>query len=187
MRKQVISLKSTPTALLKSDLKKIFDTYYEALVSYGCRFIALRDECEDVVQDIFVDLWEKDLMFPDEISLKVYLYKATRNKCFNFIKHTKVKDKYAANNIQLLEDDNLFLEQILEEEIVRQLHKAIELLPERKKEIIKMSLIGLKNTEIAEALDIKLQTVKTLKSQSYVILRSQFKDLESLLYFLIAQ
>lgn len=175
------------TALLKSDLKKIFDAYYEALVSYGCRFITLRDECEDLVQDIFVDLWEKDLTFPDQISLKVYLYKTTRNKCFNFIKRTKVKDKYAANNIQLLEDDSLFLEQILEEEIVRQLHHAIELLPDRKKEIIRLSLIGQKNTEIAETLGIKLQTVKTLKSQSYTILRNQFKDLESLLYFLITQ
>jgi RNA polymerase sigma-70 factor (ECF subfamily) len=180
-------LESTQTALSKSDLKKIFDTYYEALVSYGCRFLSLKDECEDLVQDIFVDLWEKNLTFPDEISLKVYLYKATRNKCFNFIKHTKVKDKYAANNIQLLEDDGLFLEQILEEEIVRQLHQAIELLPDRKKEIIKLSLIGQKNTEIAETLGIKLQTVKTLKSQAYTILRNQFKDLESLLYFLITQ
>lgn len=109
-------MESIHTPLNKSDLKKIFDTYYEALVSYGCRFLSLRDECEDLVQDIFVELWEKDLIFPDTVSLKVYLYKATRNKCFNFIKHSKVKDKYAANNIQLLEDDTLFLEQILEED-----------------------------------------------------------------------
>jgi DNA-directed RNA polymerase specialized sigma24 family protein len=80
-------LEFSQTVLLKSDLKKTFDAYYEALVSYGCRFITVRDECEDLVQDIFVDLWEKDLKFPDEISLKVYLYKTTRNKCFNFIKH----------------------------------------------------------------------------------------------------
>lgn len=179
-------MESTQTELNKTDLKKTFDTYYEALVSYGCRFLSLRDECEDLVQDIFVELWEKELIFPDTVSLKVYLYKATRNKCFNFIKHSKVKDNYAVNNIQLLEDDNLFLEQILEEEIVRQLHKAIELLPERKKEIIKLSLIGHPNAEIAEILGIKLQTVKTLKSQSYTILRSQFKDLDTILYFLIS-
>ncbi|WP_269235562.1 RNA polymerase sigma-70 factor [Flavobacterium flavigenum] len=177
----------TQPALLKSDIKKIFETYYEALVSYSCRFIASSDECEDMVQDIFVDIWEKDLAFPDETSLKVYLYKATRNKCFNFIKHTKVKDRYAANNTQFLQDDSLFLEQVLEEEIVRQLHQAIELLPDRKKEVIKLILIGQKNPEIAETLGIKIQTVKTLKSQAYIILRNQFKDLESFLYFLITQ
>ncbi len=177
---------SNHNTLTKSDLKKIFDTYYRALVIYASRFLPLKDECEDLVQDIFVDLWEKELTFPDVVSLKIYLYKSTRNKCYNAIKHNKVKDKYAAGNIQLLEDDSLFLEQILEEEIVRQLHLAIEVLPDRKKEIIKLSLRGEKNNEIAEILGIKLQTVKTLKSQSYTILRNQFKDLEKILYFLLA-
>jgi RNA polymerase sigma-70 factor (ECF subfamily) len=171
--------------LTKDDLKKIFDTYYKVLVVYASRFLPLKDECEDLVQDIFVDLWEKDAIFPDEISLKVYLYKAARNKCFNVIKHNKVKDKYAEGKIQVLEDDNLFLKQILEEEIVNQLYLAIEVLPNRKKEIIKLSLKGLKNNEIAETLGIKLQTVKTLKSQTYTILRAQFKDLDSVIFFLL--
>lgn len=171
--------------LTKDDLKKIFDTYYKVLVVYSNRFLILRDECEDLVQDIFVDLWEKGYNFPDEISLKVYLYKAARNKCFNSIKHNKVKDKYAEGIIHVLEDDNLFLKQILEEEIVNQLYGAIEVLPDRKKEIIKLSLKGLRNNEIAETLGIKLQTVKTLKSQSYKILREQFKDLDSVIFFLL--
>ncbi|WP_317172892.1 sigma factor, partial [Flavobacterium chungangense] len=79
-------MQSTYTKYNKSDLKKIFDTYYEALVSYCFRYLSLRDECEDLVQDVFVHIWEKDVIFPDEIALKVYLYKVTRNKCFNFIK-----------------------------------------------------------------------------------------------------
>lgn len=170
----------------KSNLRLIFDTYYEALVQYANRFLSPKDECEDLVQDVFVGLWEKKNTFPDEISLKVYLYKTVRNKCYNVIKHNKIKNKYAENVIQTLEDDNLFLKQVLEEEIVRQLYHAIEVLPQRKKEIIKLSLKGLKNTEIAEELQIKLQTVKTLKSQSYKILREQFQELSTIIYFLLA-
>lgn len=169
----------------KRDLKKIFDLYYSTLVQYANRFLYPKDECEDLVQDVFVGLWEKENTFPDEISLKVYLYKTVRNKCYNIIKHNKVKYKYAENIVQSLEDDNLFLKQILEEEIVRQLYHAIEVLPQRKKEIIKLSLKGLKNTEIAEELQIKLQTVKTLKSQSYKILREQFQELGTIIYFLL--
>jgi RNA polymerase sigma factor (sigma-70 family) len=96
-----------------------------------------------------------------------------------------VKDKYAKNSIQSLEDDNLFLKKIIEEEIVCKLYKAIEILPKRKKEIIKLSLKGFNNSEIAEELDIKLQTVKTLKSQSYNILREQFQELSAIIYFLL--
>lgn len=179
-------MEATGNKISRSDLKQIFNTYYEALVQFANRFLFLKDECEDLVQDVFINLWEKENTFPDKISLKVYLYKAVRNKCYNVIKHNKVKNKYAETTIQSLEDDNLFLKQILEEEIVRQLHKAIEILPKRKKEIIKLSLKGLKNDEIAEELDIKLQTVKTLKSQSYKILREQFQELNAIIYFLLA-
>ncbi|MEZ0184439.1 hypothetical protein B0A75_08275 [Flavobacterium oncorhynchi] len=165
-------------------IRKIFDQYYRSLVQFANRFLSI-DECEDLVQDIFIGIWEKENAFQDELHLKVFLYKAVRNKCYNVIKHNLVKNKYAENTIKSLEDDDLFLKQILEEDIVCQLYKAIEILPDRKKEIIKLSLKGLKNADIAEELGIQLQTVKTLKSQSYKILRDQFKDLESIIYFLL--
>lgn len=165
-------------------IKKIFDEHYRSLVLFANRFLSI-DECEDLVQDIFVSIWEKENAFHDELQLKVFLYKAVRNKCYNVIKHNLVKNKYAKSAIVSLEDDDLFLKQILEEDIVNQLYNAIEILPDRKKEIIKLSLKGLKNTQIAEELGIQLQTVKTLKSQSYKILRDQFRDLESVIYFLL--
>lgn len=165
-------------------IRKIFDQYYRSLVQFANRFLSI-DECEDLVQDIFIGIWEKENAFQDELHLKVFLYKAVRNKCYNVIKHNFVKNKYAENTIKSLEDDDLFLKQILEEDIVCQLYKAIEILPDRKKEIIKLSLKGLKNADIAEELGIQLQTVKTLKSQSYKILRDQFRDLESIIYFLL--
>ncbi|PXX21454.1 RNA polymerase sigma-70 factor [Arenibacter sp. ARW7G5Y1] len=170
----------------KGELNHLFEKYYEALVFFANRFLPLRDECEDIVQDVFVGLLENKKTFPDEISTKAFLYKAVRNKCYNVIKHNGVKDKYAAHVVHSLEDDNYFLKQVLEEEIVRQLHKAIETLPEQKKAIIRLSLKGLKNNEIAEELGIKLQTVKTLKSQSYKILRAEFKELGVVISFLIA-
>ncbi|MFB3389801.1 RNA polymerase sigma factor [Flavobacterium sp. LAR06] len=170
------------TILTENDLKKIFDLYYKSILMYANRFLSSRTECEDLIQDIFINIWEKKRIFQDEISLKTYLYKTTRNKCYNIIKHEKIKQKYASNALEILEDDNLFLKQVLEEETAIQLYQIIEILPKRKKEIITLSLKGLKNNEIAEILDIKLQTVKTLKSQSYTILRARFKDI--ICYFL---
>jgi RNA polymerase sigma-70 factor (family 1) len=179
------TLNSNNNILTESDLKRIFDLYYKSVLLYANRFLLSKAECEDLIQDIFIHIWEKQMSFPDEISLKIYLYKSTRNRCYNAIKHKKVKDSYVDGALQSLEDDNLFLKQVLEEEIVRQLHQAIEILPERKREILKLCLKGLKNNEIAERLDIKLQTVKTLKSQSYKILRAQFKELDSIAYLFI--
>ncbi|WP_051209821.1 RNA polymerase sigma-70 factor [Gelidibacter mesophilus] len=170
----------------ESYLKTIFDTYYASLVAYANRFLSSHDECEDVVQDIFADLWQKENNFPDEISLKSYLYKTSRNKCLNIIKHNKVKDKYATTSFGQLNDDNLFMQHVLEEDISRQLYEAINTLPTRKRQVIILSLKGLKNKEVAENLNIKLQTVKTLKSQAYKLLRQKFQDLSVLISFLIA-
>jgi len=93
--------------IVKSELQKMFDTYYEALVKYANRFLILTDECEDLVQDVFVSLWEKENTFPDETSLKVFLYKTVRNKCYNVIKHNKVKDKYAESVVISFEDGSI--------------------------------------------------------------------------------
>lgn len=156
------------------------------MVLYANRFLPLRNECEDLVQDIFVNLLEKDLTFPDETSLRVYLYKSTRNKCYNHIKHLKVKDKYVSNIIKRAEDENLFLQEVLEEEITRQLHQAVKTLSGRKKEIIELSLRGMKNDEIAQTLGIQIQTVKTIKSAAYKSLRARFKESDYIIHFLLA-
>ena len=129
-----------------------------------------------MVQEVFISIWEKKPVFPNEASLKGYLYKAIRNKCYDSIKHKKIRETYAKNALQDLQNDNIFMKQVLAEEIARELHKAIEALPNRKKEIIKLSLRNVKNRDIANRLNIKLQTVKTLKSQAYKILREKFKD-----------
>lgn len=178
-------MKANNSSLKENDLKAIFHSYYKSLLMYANRFLYSTVECEDLIQDVFISIWEKKIDFNDEITLKIYLYKSVRNKCYNVIKHKKIEDDYAFNNMQTLEDDNFFLKQVLEEEIVRQIYQAIEILPERKKEIIKLSLKGIKNNEIAEILNIKLQTVKTLKSQSYTILREKFKDISHLIYLFI--
>ena len=50
---------------------------------------------DDVVQDAFVDLWEKRADFRGEYAVKAYLYKAVRNDCLNLMRHQQVEDKYA--------------------------------------------------------------------------------------------
>jgi len=50
------------SVLNKSDLKNIFEKYYKSLVMYANRFLPLKSECEDLIQDIFVTLWKKNII-----------------------------------------------------------------------------------------------------------------------------
>ncbi|MEC3906675.1 RNA polymerase sigma-70 factor [Tamlana sp. 2201CG12-4] len=162
--------------LPSTNLRSVFKTYYKALTSYAHNYIDSSSECQDIVQEVFISIWEKKTTFSNEVSLKVYLYKSVRNKCYDSIKHKKVKETYAKRVLQELKDDNIFVKHVLEEEMTLKLYKAIETLPKRKKEIIKLSLGNLNNKDIADRLNIKLQTVKTLKSQAYKALRKLFNE-----------
>lgn len=132
---------------------------------------------EDIVQDTFVYIWENKHTFNDVISTKVFLYKTVKNKCLNYIKHLAVKNVYAERQALERFDENLFDSNYIKEETIRLIYYAIESLPENCKNIIDLSLKGLKNEEIAQTLNLSVNTVKTHKKTAYKILRIKLKDI----------
>lgn len=130
-----------------------------------------------MVQDTFVYIWENEGNFSDEISTKVFLYRTVKNKCLNCMKHLDVKNTYADRLNSEQFDENLFDKNYIREETIRLIHQAIESLPEQSKKIIDLSLKGLKNEDIAQALNLSVNTVKTHKKTAYKMLRIQLKDI----------
>ena len=151
----------------KEELDVVFNEYYKALVNYAGNYSIHLEEREDIVQDIFVYLWKQKMEFPNETALKAYLYTTVRNRCLNVIKHNKVKKDFHVSQNMDPEDDTIFQKQVLEEEITRQLYKIINTLKGRKREIILLSLKGMKGPEIATKLKIEAQTVRAIKAQAY--------------------
>lgn len=155
--------------------KYFFDTYYDDL----CNFVNsyLRDEplSEDIVQNIFVYLWEKKDSLPFNCSIKSYLYTASKNKSLNHLRDVQNKNKimaefFAQPDIFSNEKADQFLEF---EELKSIISNAIEVLPQKCKTIYKLSRDdGLTNKEIAESLGI---TVKTVENQMTIAIR-KIKD-----------
>lgn len=129
------------------------------------------------MQDTFVYIWENQQSFGDIVSTKVFLYRTVKNKCLNHNKHQTVKNTFANNQSKDQFEENLFVKNYIEEETIRLIYKAIESLPENCKNIIDLSLRGLKNDDIAEALKISVNTVKTHKKTAYKLLRIKLKDI----------
>lgn len=132
---------------------------------------------EDIVQDAFVYIWENESNFNDEISTKVFLYRTVKNKCLNYNKHLSVKNAFADNQAMDQFEENLFDKNYIQEETIRLIYEAIESLPENCKNIIDLSLKGLKNEDIAEALKLSVNTIKTHKKTAYKILRIKLQDI----------
>lgn len=155
----------------------LFHSYYANLCRFAAGIISDNNAAEEIVQELFVKLWEKRIQLSIDISIKNYLYQAVKNQCFNFIKHNKIKSEYfknaqSNNEIQIQPD-----EQFLTLELAEKIEEVIQSLPDKRREIFRLSREeGLKYREIAEKLNISLKTVEAQMGLSIKTLREKLKD-----------
>ncbi len=146
----------------------LFDHYYQALCSYVLKFLKDRDISEDIVQEVFIGLWNSSQRFENQKNLTYFLYKSCYNRSLNYIRDQKVKN----SSVELIEDSKHFdseeiYEETLQEEVVRLLYLHINNLPAQQKEILLLRLKGYKWNEIAEELDVSMNTVKTYRQRAF--------------------
>ena len=107
----------------------LFSKYYKDLVLYGGTIIPNQEICEDIVQNIFIYIWENRKNIKID-SLKSYLIRAVRNSCLDEIKHNKIMNEYSTF---ILTQNNIFNndteEYILYSELNIQIQQAIQKLP----------------------------------------------------------
>ena len=158
----------------------IFRKYYVRLCGFANKFIANAAEAEEIVQEVFLNIWAKKdrLKLDDEI--KPYLFKSVQNLCFNFIEHQKVIDNYYSV-IEVVyknqKEDFDTYESVLFTEFQAKVDEAIGSLPEECRKIFRMSREdGLKYTEIASKLDLSVKTVETQMSRALSKLKTELKD-----------
>jgi len=133
------------------------------------------DIAKDLVQDVFIKLWEKDTPINPNQSVKALLYTAVRNACLNFLRQEAIEEKRLS--VIISEDsDSLFEEAKLEEDVHAKLYRAINQLSSRSKESILLTIHGYSNQEIAEEMQISVNSVKTLKQRAYRLLRDDLKN-----------
>ena len=149
----------------KSVYKNVFNHFYKGLVLYANNFLFDQQASEDVVQEVFISLWENAKNIEIKSSLKAYLYAMVRNKCLNYLKSVKITDELNVidlNSMLVLEED---LDLISEEEktiLYNHILKIIETFPESMQQVFKLKFIeNYKYEEIADELGISVNTVKT--------------------------
>ncbi|MFV0592514.1 MAG: sigma-70 family RNA polymerase sigma factor [Draconibacterium sp.] len=162
-------------------LKEFFIRFYPSLCIFSKKYIPETDIAEDIAQDSFMVYWESPRQFENLDNLKGFLYQTAKNKCFN---HLKTKGLRAEILKQRMDRDEYFYELVLEEETYRIVHKAIRDLSPQSRRIIELSMKGYKNPEIAEELNVSVNTVKTLKLNAYKTLRIKLKDHIFILFLL---
>ena len=162
------------------EFKSLFDLLYVGMVQRAMFYTNDFTVAEDIVQDVFMRLWEKREELRNVQNIQGYLLFCIRNKCLNCLEHQQVMDKYkqycSQQEIQDEEDPDSFIEKV---------GKLLDKLPEKRRKVLEMSVWESKSyAEIASSLGISLNTVKDLVMKGNAFLREEVrKDVSSPVLF----
>lgn len=170
---------------MDNNFKEIFQKNYSPLCNYAYRFISNRDIVEDIVQDLFVHVWESNKL----ISVKnksSYLLQATKYRCFDYLRTNKTRKEISLP--ELPDFDFEKSSELKEEDIEPLLHYFASKLPPKTRQIFLMSRQSkMTYKEIAEDLNLSIKTVEAQMSRSLRIMKSVLKEQEYFVFFLLIQ
>ncbi len=165
----------------------IYERYNKMLYLLAFRYFQDRSMAEDAVQQIFTRLWESRSDLRVDFNVRNYLFTMMKNYVLNTIRNENnaIEKNYQIAYSQPNFEDNL-VERIEEKELSNLLNKAIAQLPEQKRLICLMKMEGkLSNQEIAEQMQLSVNTVKTHYFQSIKILRAKLYGLLTIVIAII--
>ncbi|MEG2277115.1 MAG: sigma-70 family RNA polymerase sigma factor [Odoribacter sp.] len=168
------------------EFESFFREFFPAVYAFLRQYTGGDEELSaDLTQEAFVKVYERREEIESIEYAKAYLYTVARNLYWNHCKHQRAVDHYCA---QLNEDDREdcdFLNEVTWQETVRILHIAINQLPPQARRVILLNLEGKNNNEVAETLQISVNTVKCLKKSAYVRLRGLLSDRYMTIFLLL--
>ena len=156
---------------------KLFQEYYRPLAVYANKYLNDLDSSKELVQDLFVSLYENRKTQLISTSLKSYLYQSVRNRCMNQLKKEAVRRDYQKQAKHSGASDDSLEDQIHANELEHQIFRIISQLSPKCREVFIMSRVnGIRNKEISNKLGISIRTVETHISNVLKALRQHLGD-----------
>lgn len=188
----VIRLQAGDTAAFE----RVFESYYHRLYSFINQYVYDSEVAKNILQDVFLILWEKKSILLDDSNLSAWLYTVSKNKALKYLRHKE----YVTGHVEislLRQSENMLNATALDsidtsEFAFREIEKIIEhtlsLMPEQVQTVFNLSRFeNLKNREIAEKLDISEKTVEANITKSLKLLRVALKDYLPLAVYLFVR
>lgn len=172
---------------LRDNFDKIYLLYFSRMHRFAKEYVLFDEDAENIVQDVFMHLWEKREVLDIQVNLISYIFMLVKNRCLDYLRHKVVVDEYKQElSIKLSALELLNNSFTSDEEIATIVRVAVDKLPERCREIFLMSRVeGKKYREIADELNLSVNTVENQMAIALKKLRVELKDYMPLLVFLI--
>lgn len=164
-------------------MEKLFREFFPSLMAFSMKILGDEDAARDVVQQVFIRLWERRDNLDMNTSLKSYLFTSVHNRSLNVIRD---RGKFSEGEVpeEAVELNPRRQMEVLEMEA--RIREVVQGLPEKCREIFEMNRFeGLKYGEIAEKLGISVKTVENQVSKALKILREKLANYLTLLLWIL--
>jgi len=167
--------------------EQLFRSYHPTLLFYARSIVPDNTAAEDIIHDLFLNLWDKRKMLIIHTSVRAYLIKGTRNRCLNYLRNEKIRISGEQLSEEIIESlytpiSEGILGRIFADELREQISKIIEELPEKRKSIFLLSRSGSYSIkDIARKFNISENTVKTQIFRSLQKIRAELGKFLTLL------
>jgi RNA polymerase sigma-70 factor, ECF subfamily len=168
----------------KAAFDTLFRKYYSQLVRFAIGFLHDGPTAEEIVQEVFVKIWENAPRILITTTVPGYLYSSVKNHCLNYLKHENTKRKYEKEQAEVsslqpagtTENVNIAF-------FMQMLARTVGLLPEKCREIFEMAKFdGLSYEEIAEYLEVSVKTVENQMGIALKKLREAMQPYSNRIY-----
>jgi len=173
-------------------VEQLFREHYKVLRAYAYRLVNDKYIAEDIVQDVFYELWKKQEKLSFDTTIKYYLFRAVYTRSLNHLNSNTTKQESLQLSVEqkiqeiYIQSQSLSQESDLSvKELQKKINSAIDLLPEQCRKVFILSRkYDLKNKEISKQLGISIKSVEKHISKALSILRSKLKQINILFTFL---
>ncbi|MEM7655064.1 MAG: RNA polymerase sigma-70 factor [Bacteroidota bacterium] len=157
-----------------SPIETWFRTYYASLTAFAWKLVGSQAVAEELVQQLFVSLYEKGDQLTVPTTPKAYLFQAVRNRCLNHLKQAQRKQAQETSLETIHDQGSRYDDPLEATEFEAQLYRWIQALPPACQQVFRLSRFEAKsNAEIAELLGISKRTVETHISKALKLLRAK--------------
>jgi RNA polymerase sigma-70 factor (family 1) len=160
----------------KATFDFVFLKYHKPLCLFAMKYVGSTEDAKEVVQSVFLKLYEKNIKLETDEELRLFLYKSVYNASLNFLRsktRKEIRDKEYFFELPLKAHPPLY--DILKAELVAILQRELTYLPKLQADVIKLCYFEeLSNEEAAQALNLSVQTIKNYKNLGLKKIRDKF-------------
>jgi RNA polymerase sigma-70 factor (ECF subfamily) len=154
--------------------EKLFRMYCQPLVNFARRYVAKTETSENIVQDVFLRIWERRAQLNSGLNIKTYLFAAVKNEALKHLRHLEVERRSAEQIEQSTAKNPTPEDELNERAFAESVQRAIEDLPEKCRLIFSMNRFDqLTYKEIAEIQSLSIKTVETQMGRALKFLRTR--------------